>query len=70
MIYGARITHPSPARPRPCPSSSVRSSASWPPWSGGWFDMFLSRFVDLLMAIPTLIFGAGRAVGAAVHLSP
>jgi peptide/nickel transport system permease protein len=24
---------------------------------GGWFDMFMSRFVDLLMAIPTLIFG-------------
>ncbi|RWC25556.1 MAG: ABC transporter permease [Mesorhizobium sp.] len=24
---------------------------------GGWFDMSMSRFVDLLMAIPTLIFG-------------
>ncbi|MFN3550101.1 MAG: ABC transporter permease [Mesorhizobium sp.] len=24
---------------------------------GGWFDMLLSRFVDLLMSIPTLIFG-------------
>jgi peptide/nickel transport system permease protein len=24
---------------------------------GGWFDMLVSRFVDLLMAIPTLIFG-------------
>jgi peptide/nickel transport system permease protein len=24
---------------------------------GGWFDMTMSRFVDLLMAIPTLIFG-------------
>lgn len=24
---------------------------------GGWFDMVLSRLVDLLMAIPTLIFG-------------
>ena len=24
---------------------------------GGWFDTLLSRFVDLLMAIPTLIFG-------------
>lgn len=24
---------------------------------GGWFDMIMSRFVDLLMAIPTLIFG-------------
>jgi peptide/nickel transport system permease protein len=24
---------------------------------GGWFDMILSRFVDLLMSIPTLIFG-------------
>jgi peptide/nickel transport system permease protein len=24
---------------------------------GGWFDMLMSRFVDLLMAIPTLIFG-------------
>jgi peptide/nickel transport system permease protein len=24
---------------------------------GGWFDMVMSRFVDLLMAIPTLIFG-------------
>jgi peptide/nickel transport system permease protein len=23
---------------------------------GGWFDMLMSRFVDLLMAIPTLIF--------------
>jgi peptide/nickel transport system permease protein len=23
---------------------------------GGWFDQFLSRFVDLLMSIPTLIF--------------
>ncbi|NGN43970.1 ABC transporter permease [Mesorhizobium sp. CGMCC 1.15528] len=23
---------------------------------GGWFDMIMSRFVDLLMAIPTLIF--------------
>ncbi|MET0222726.1 MAG: ABC transporter permease [Tardiphaga sp.] len=23
---------------------------------GGWFDTFMSRFVDLLMAIPTLIF--------------
>ena len=34
---------------------------------GGWFDMLMSRFVDLLMAIPTLIFGARRAVGAADH---
>jgi peptide/nickel transport system permease protein len=25
--------------------------------AGGWFDMLMSRFVDLLMAIPTLIFG-------------
>ena len=24
---------------------------------GGWFDMLMSRFVDLLMAIPTLILG-------------
>jgi peptide/nickel transport system permease protein len=24
---------------------------------GGWFDLLMSRFVDLLMAIPTLIFG-------------
>jgi peptide/nickel transport system permease protein len=24
---------------------------------GGWFDTILSRFVDLLMSIPTLIFG-------------
>lgn len=24
---------------------------------GGWFDTLLSRFVDLMMAIPTLIFG-------------
>ncbi|RUU91763.1 ABC transporter permease [Mesorhizobium sp. M7A.F.Ca.MR.176.00.0.0] len=24
---------------------------------GGWFDMTMSRFVDLLMSIPTLIFG-------------
>jgi peptide/nickel transport system permease protein len=24
---------------------------------GGWFDMLFSRFVDLLMSIPTLIFG-------------
>lgn len=24
---------------------------------GGWFDVLMSRFVDLLMAIPTLIFG-------------
>ena len=24
---------------------------------GGWFDTLMSRFVDLLMAIPTLIFG-------------
>jgi len=24
--------------------------------AGGWFDMLMSRFVDLLMAIPTLIF--------------
>jgi peptide/nickel transport system permease protein len=24
---------------------------------GGWFDMLMSRFVDLLMSIPTLIFG-------------
>lgn len=24
---------------------------------GGWFDTIMSRFVDLLMAIPTLIFG-------------
>lgn len=24
---------------------------------GGWFDMIMSRFVDLLMSIPTLIFG-------------
>jgi peptide/nickel transport system permease protein len=24
---------------------------------GGWFDMLMSRLVDLLMAIPTLIFG-------------
>ena len=24
---------------------------------GGWFDSILSRFVDLLMSIPTLIFG-------------
>lgn len=24
---------------------------------GGWLDMIMSRFVDLLMAIPTLIFG-------------
>jgi len=24
---------------------------------GGWFDMVMSRFVDLLMSIPTLIFG-------------
>lgn len=25
--------------------------------TGGWFDMIASRFVDLMMAIPTLIFG-------------
>jgi peptide/nickel transport system permease protein len=25
--------------------------------SGGWFDMLVSRVVDMLMAIPTLIFG-------------
>ena len=33
---------------------------------GGWFDMLMSRFVDLLMAIPTLIFGARRALGPAI----
>ena len=32
---------------------------------GGWFDTLMSRFVDLLMAIPTLIFAPRRALGAA-----
>ena len=34
---------------------------------GGWFDTLMSRFVDLLMAIPTLIFAPRRALRAADH---
>ena len=33
---------------------------------GGWFDMLMSRFVDLLMAIPTLIFGLVILSGSSI----
>lgn len=57
MIYGARIT---------ILIATLATALSFALGSvlgftaaviGGWFDMVMSRFVDLLMSIPTLIFG-------------
>ena len=56
MIYGARITIFIAVLATAlafCLGSILGFTAAV---VGGWFDSFLSRFVDLLMSIPTLIF--------------
>ena len=57
MIYGARITIFIAVLATAlafCLGSILGFTAAV---VGGWFDSLLSRFVDLLMSIPTLIFG-------------
>jgi peptide/nickel transport system permease protein len=53
MIYGAQVTISSRRWP---PAVLHRwGDPRLPPPSGGWIDQVLSRLVDLLMAIPSLI---------------
>ena len=57
MIYGARITvfiAVAATALAFCLGAILGFAAAV---IGGWFDTILSRFVDLLMSIPTLIFG-------------
>jgi peptide/nickel transport system permease protein len=57
MIYGARITvfiASAATAIAFCLGAILGFAAAV---IGGWFDTVLSRFVDLLMSIPTLIFG-------------
>ena len=57
MIYGARITHlHRGGRHRALLLRSASVLGFTAAVVGGWFDTLMSRFVDLLMAIPTLIF--------------
>ena len=56
MIYGARITiFIAVARDRALLHARLVLGFT-AAVIGGWFDKLMSRFVDLLMAIPTLIF--------------
>ncbi len=57
MIYGARITIFIAVLATALSFSLGASLGFAAAAIGGWFDTFLSRFVDLLMSIPTLIFG-------------
>jgi peptide/nickel transport system permease protein len=57
MIYGARITIFIAAAATAISFIMGSVLGFLAAVVGGWFDLILSRFVDLLMAIPTLIFG-------------
>jgi peptide/nickel transport system permease protein len=57
MIYGARITVFIAAMATALAFSLGAILGFAAAVIGGWFDTILSRFVDLLMSIPTLIFG-------------
>jgi peptide/nickel transport system permease protein len=57
MIYGARITIFIAVMATALSFSLGAILGFTAAVLGGWFDTFMSRFVDLLMAIPTLIFG-------------
>jgi peptide/nickel transport system permease protein len=57
MIYGARITIFIAVLATALSFSLGSILGFTAAVVGGWFDTLMSRFVDLLMAIPTLIFG-------------
>jgi peptide/nickel transport system permease protein len=57
MIYGARITIFIAAMATALSFSLGAILGFTAAVLGGWFDTLMSRFVDLLMSIPTLIFG-------------
>ena len=57
MIYGARITIFIAVLATALSFSLGSILGFTAAVLGGWFDTLVSRFVDLLMAIPTLIFG-------------
>lgn len=57
MIYGARVTIFIAVLATALSFSMGAILGFTAAVVGGWFDTFMSRFVDLLMAIPTLIFG-------------
>ncbi|MFA5537884.1 MAG: ABC transporter permease [Gemmobacter sp.] len=57
MIYGARITVFIAAAATALAFSLGAILGFAAAVVGGWFDTIMSRFVDLLMSIPTLIFG-------------
>ena len=57
MIYGARITIFIAVLATALSFSLGAILGFTAAVVGGWFDTLLSRFVDLLMSIPTLIFG-------------
>jgi peptide/nickel transport system permease protein len=57
MIYGARITILISVLATALSFSLGAILGLTAAVVGGWFDAVMSRFVDLLMAIPTLIFG-------------
>ncbi|MGT2465397.1 ABC transporter permease [Mesorhizobium atlanticum] len=57
MIYGARITMEIAVAATALSFSLGSILGFTAAVFGGWFDTLLSRFVDLLMSIPTLIFG-------------
>ncbi len=57
MIYGARITIFIAVMATALSFSLGAILGFTAAVLGGWFDTLMSRFVDLLMAIPTLIFG-------------
>jgi peptide/nickel transport system permease protein len=57
MIYGARVTIFIAAMATALSFSLGAILGFTAAVLGGWFDTLMSRFVDLLMSIPTLIFG-------------
>ena len=57
MIYGARITMEIAVAATALSFSLGSILGFSAAVFGGWFDTLMSRFVDLLMSIPTLIFG-------------
>ncbi|TIU31954.1 MAG: ABC transporter permease, partial [Mesorhizobium sp.] len=57
MIYGARITIEIAVAATALSFSLGSILGFSAAVFGGWFDTLMSRFVDLLMSIPTLIFG-------------
>ncbi len=57
MIYGARTTIFIAVMATAVSFSLGSSLGFTAAVVGGWFDTLMSRFVDLLMSIPTLIFG-------------